>query len=49
VKVTAFEAPPAVVMTTWADAAVDGGTVTVQVLWAGQAVGATCPLKVATI
>jgi hypothetical protein len=49
VKVTAFEAPPAVVMTTWADGDVDGGTVTVQVPWAGQLVGATCPLKVATI
>jgi hypothetical protein len=36
-------------MTTWADGAVDGGTVTVQVFWAGQLVGATCPLKVATI
>jgi hypothetical protein len=48
-KVTAFEAPPAVVMTTWADDDVDGGTVTVQVFWAGQLVGATCPLKVATI
>jgi len=48
-KVAAFEAPPAVVITTWADGDVDGGTVTVQVLWAGQLVGATCPLKVATI
>jgi hypothetical protein len=36
-------------MTTWAVGDVDGGTVTVQVLWAGQLVGATCPLKVATI
>jgi hypothetical protein len=36
-------------MTTWADGDVDGGTVTVHVLWAGQLVGATCPLKVATI
>jgi hypothetical protein len=49
VKVTAFEAPDAVVITTWAEGAVDGGTVTVQVFWAGQLVGATCPLKVATI
>jgi len=49
VKVTAFEAPPAVVITTWAEDAVDDGTVTVQEFWAGQLVGATCPLKVATI
>ena len=48
-NVTAFEAPPAVVITTWAEDAVEGGTVTVQVFWAGQLVGATCPLKVATI
>ena len=36
-------------MTTCAEGAVDAGTVTVQVLWAGQLVGATCPLNVATI
>jgi hypothetical protein len=47
--VTAFEAPPAVVMTTWAEGDVDGGTVTVQVLCAGQLVGAIWPSKVATI
>lgn len=36
------------VITTWAEEAVDAGTVTVQVFWAGQLVGATCPLNVAT-
>jgi len=37
------------VITTWAEGEVDAGTVTVQVLWTGQLVGATCPLKVATM
>jgi hypothetical protein len=49
VKVCALDAPPAVVITTCADGALDGGTVTVQVFCAGQLVGATWPLKVATI
>ena len=37
------------VITTCAEGEVDDGTVTVQVFWAGQLVGATWPLKVATI
>ncbi len=37
------------VTTTWAEGEVDAGTVTVQVFWAGQLVGATCPLNVATM
>jgi hypothetical protein len=42
VKVTALEAPPAVVMITWADdEPLMGGTVTVQVFAAGQLVAAT--------
>ena len=44
-----MEAPPAVVITTRAEGAFDDGTVTVQVLCSGQLVGATWPLKVATI
>ncbi len=45
-----FEVPAAVLIETWTeDAPVIGGTVTVQVFWAGQLVGATSPLKVATI
>jgi hypothetical protein len=49
VNVTALEAPLAVVMTTWAEGAVEAGTVTEQVLWAGHLVVATWPLNVATI
>jgi hypothetical protein len=49
VNVTAFDVPPEVVITTCAEDEVDGGTVTVQELWDGQLVGATWPLKVATI
>jgi hypothetical protein len=46
----AFDVPPAVVTTTWAVAGPDeGGTVTLQVFWAGHWVGATWPLNVATI
>ena len=37
------------VTTTWAEGAVDAGTVTVQVFWSGQLVGAACPLNVATM
>lgn len=49
-KVTAFDVPPAVVIVTWADwEPLIGGTVTVQVFCAGQLVGATSPLKVASI
>ncbi len=49
-KVTAFEVPSAVVIVTEAlDAPVSGGTVTVQLFCAGQLVGATWPLNVATI
>lgn len=49
-KVTAFDVPPAVVIVTWADdAPVIGGTVIVQLFWAGQLVDATWPLNVATI
>jgi hypothetical protein len=50
VNVTGLEVPPAVVIVTWADdTPLIGGTVTVQVFWAGQLVGATWPLKLATI
>jgi hypothetical protein len=49
VNVSALEGPVAVVTITCAEGAVDGGTVTVQVFWAGQRVVATCPLKVASI
>jgi hypothetical protein len=49
VNVSALEGPVAVVTTTCAEGAADGGTVTVQVFWAGQLVGATCPLNVASI
>ena len=49
-NITGLDAPLAVVMTTWAD---DGlaiwGTVTMHVFCAGQLVGATWPLNVATI
>lgn len=49
-KVTAFEVPLAVVITSCADVPLAlGGTVTVHVFWAGQLVGAICPLKVAVI
>jgi hypothetical protein len=49
-NVTAFDVPLAVVITICADVApVDGGTVTVHEFWAGQLVGATCPLNVAVI
>jgi hypothetical protein len=49
-KVTAFEVPLAVVIVTCADdEPLIGGTVTVQVLAAGHSVGATSPLKLATI
>jgi hypothetical protein len=41
VKVTALDAPPAVVITTCAEGALEVGTVTMQLLWAGQLVGAT--------
>ena len=44
-----MEVPSAVVIATWAEGEVDAGTVTLQVFWAGQLVGATWPLKVATI
>ena len=37
----ALDAPPAVVMTTCAEGALSAGAVMVQVLWAGQLVGAT--------
>ena len=37
------------VTTTWAEGEVDAGTVTVHSFWAGQLVGATCPLNVATM
>lgn len=47
---TAFEVPPAVVIVTWAEREpLMGGTVTVHAFGAGQLVGATWPLKVATI
>ena len=36
-----MDAPPAVVITTCADGALDVGTVTVQLLWSGQLVSAT--------
>jgi len=50
VKVTALDVPPAVVIVTRAEGSPDdGGTVTVHVFCAGQLVGATWPLKVATI
>jgi hypothetical protein len=46
----ALDVPPAVVTVTWAVPDPDGGgTVTLQVFCAGQLVGATCPLNVATI
>lgn len=49
-NVTAFEVPLAVVIVICADVSpVLGGTVTVHVFWAGQLVGATCPLNVAVI
>ncbi len=48
-KVTALDVPPAVVIATCAEEEVDAGTVTLQVFWAGQLVGATSPLNVATI
>ena len=49
-KVMALDVPPAVVTTTCAVPDPDeGGTVTLQVFWAGQLVGATWPLNVATI
>jgi hypothetical protein len=41
VKVSALDAPLAVVITTWAEGELDDGTVTVQVFGAGQLVGAT--------
>ena len=48
-NVTALDVPPEVVITTCAEGEVDDGTVMVQVFCAGQLVGATWPLKVATI
>ncbi len=49
-KVTALDVPLAVVIVTCAERPPDeGGTVTVHVFCAGQLVGATWPLKVATI
>ena len=48
-NVAAFEVPPEVVITTCAEGEVEEGTVMVQVFSAGQLVGATWPLKVATI
>ncbi len=48
-NVIALDVPPAVVIATCADGDVEAGTVTLQVFWAGQLVGATWPLKVATI
>ncbi len=47
---TALDVPLAVLIVNCADGdPVIGGTVMVQVFWAGQVVGATSPLKVATI
>ncbi len=45
----ALDAPPDVVITTCAVGDVDDGTVMEQVFCAGQLVGATWPLNVATI
>jgi hypothetical protein len=47
--VTALDVPPEVVITTCAEDDVDDGTVTLQLVGAGQLVGATWPLNVATI
>jgi hypothetical protein len=49
VNVTELDVPPEVVITTCAEGEVEEGTVMVQVFSAGQLVGATWPLKVATI
>jgi hypothetical protein len=49
VNVAALDAPPDVEITTCAEDDVDAGTVRVQVFCAGQLVGATWPLNVATI
>jgi hypothetical protein len=50
VNVTGFDDPADVVTTTWTEPDPgNNGTVTVQVLWTGHLVGATWPLKVATI
>ncbi len=45
----ALDVPPEVVITTCAVGEVDAGAVRVQVFCAGQLVGATWPLNVATI
>jgi hypothetical protein len=49
VNVTALDVPPEVVITTCAEGEVDDGTVMVHAFCAGQLVGATWPLNVATI